>query len=192
MRDIHISAVSTLTESDITSASEKMGRHFGRLDLASKLAVLAVEALGIALSSFPPNRVAICLATNAGSLSTDVDYWSERDPTSGPSPMLFAYTLPSAGVGEVAIRNKLTGPNLCFVGDEECAIVESRDLLNRGEADACLCLFSEIVTPKLADMTGLEPAMETRAVFLQTNTVAGPVLSENDRDMNSLFAKFRA
>ena len=86
------------------------------MDLMSQLALLAVEALGFSFEAWPRDRVGICMAAAAGSLSTDLDYWNGRNNVGGPSPTLFTYTLPSAPIGEIAIRHQLTGPNLCFVG----------------------------------------------------------------------------
>jgi hypothetical protein len=115
MNKIVITATSQVTEADLKSA--RLGARFGRLDLSSQLALLTVESLGIDFGKFSRDRIAICLAAKTGSLSTDFDFWQGRDAVGGPSPTLFAYTLPSAAIGEIAIRHRLTGPNLCFVGD---------------------------------------------------------------------------
>jgi len=94
------------------------GVRFGRMDLASQLALLAVEALGLDFQAWPRDRIGICLAARSGSLAADLDFWSGRDAAGGPSPTLFAYTLPSAAIGEIAIRHRITGPDLCLVGGD--------------------------------------------------------------------------
>ena len=165
MSEIIVKATSHVSEKDLADA--RLGTRFARLDLASRLALFAVESLEIGFTRFEPERVAICLAASTGSLTTDVDYWTGRDPDAGPSPTLFAYTLPSAAVGEIAIRHKLTGPNLCFVGDENCALAESRDLLERGEADACICLYAKVVSEKASEIFGIPAVAETRATFIE-------------------------
>jgi hypothetical protein len=189
MDKIVIAAASQVTEADLKSA--RLGTRFGRLDLSSQLALLAVESFAAQFEKFPRDRIAICLAARAGSLSTDFDFWQGRDAVGGPSPTLFAYTLPSAAIGEIAIRHRLTGPNLCFIGDDKIVLPEAADLLQRGEAEACVCVFCDVISPPAAKMIQAAPAACVSALFL---TCGGGlhVLQEFDRDMESLCAKFRA
>jgi 3-oxoacyl-(acyl-carrier-protein) synthase len=163
MDKIIIIATSHATEADLKSA--RLGNRFGRLDLASQLALLAVEPLAIDFEKFPRERIAICLAAKAGSLSTDIEFWKGRDAVGGPSPTLFAYTLPSAAIGEIAIRHKLTGPNLCFTGDDRMLQSEAADLLRRGEADACVCVFCEIISPAAAEMIHAPPTARRASAY---------------------------
>src|SRR5579871_3468918 len=115
MNKVTILAAGRAAKNDLARA--RLGTRFGRLDLASRLAVLAVESLAAPLAGFAPERIAVYLEARAGSLSTDVAYWEGRLDAGGPSPTLFAYTLPSAAIGEIAIRHRWTGPNLCLIGD---------------------------------------------------------------------------
>jgi 3-oxoacyl-(acyl-carrier-protein) synthase len=159
-----IIAKSQATEADLKSA--RLGARFGRLDLASRLALLVVELLAINFDLLSRERIAICLAAKTGSLSTDFDFWAGRDAIGGPSPTLFAYTLPSAAIGEIAIRHRLTGPNLCFVGDDKIILPEATDLIQRGEADACVCVYCEVVNVAVAKIIDNPPAARARAFFL--------------------------
>jgi 3-oxoacyl-(acyl-carrier-protein) synthase len=159
-----ITATSQANEADLKSA--RLGVRFGRLDLSSQLALLAVESLGVDFEKLPRERIAICLAAKAGSLSTDFDFWQGRYSVGGPSPTLFAYTLPSAAIGEIAIRHRLTGPNLCFVGDEKMLLPEAADLIQRGEADSCVCVYCEVVSNGAAKIIHAPPAAHARAHFL--------------------------
>src|SRR5689334_11849330 len=129
MSDMVITAASFVTAADLPGA--RLSNRFGRMDLPSQLSLLAVENLGLNLDAFPRDRIGICLAVRGGSLSTDVEYWRGRDATGGPSPMLFAYTLPSAPIGEIAIRHRVTGPGLCLIGDSGAVLTEARDWLVR-------------------------------------------------------------
>jgi 3-oxoacyl-(acyl-carrier-protein) synthase len=165
MDKIVITATSQVTEADLKSA--RLGTRFGRLDLSSQLALLAVESLGVDFGKLSRDRVAICLAAHAGSLSTDFDFWQGREAVGGTSPTLFAYTLPSAAIGEIAIRHRLTGPNLCFVGDDKLLLPEATDLIQRGEADACVCVYCDVVTVAVAELIRISPAANARAFFLQ-------------------------
>jgi hypothetical protein len=134
--------------------------------LQSRLALLAVEPLGVNFDSLPRERIAICLAAKAGSLSTDFDFWKGRDAAGGTSPTLFAYTLPSAAIGEIAIRHRLTGPNLCFIGNDKILLPEATDLIQRGEADGCVCVYCDVLNADAAKMIHASPAARASAFFL--------------------------
>jgi 3-oxoacyl-(acyl-carrier-protein) synthase len=164
MNKIFIAATSKVAAADLPSA--RLGLRFARLDLQSQMALLAVELLGVDFQKFSPDRVAVCLAAKIGSLSTDVEFWNGRDGVGGPSPTLFAYTLPSAAIGEIAIRHKLTGPNLCFVGDGEILLSEATDLIERGEADSCVCVFCDVVDAAAATIIHVPLAASASAFFL--------------------------
>jgi 3-oxoacyl-(acyl-carrier-protein) synthase len=183
MDDIVISSANTVTDDE--PGVSRAGARFGRLDSASQLVFLAVESLGIDFKAFPPDRIGVCLAAPAGSLATDLEFWRGRDAVGGPSPTLFAYTLPSAAIGVIAIRHGITGPNLCLVG-EDCILCEARDMLLRGEVEACLCLSCNVVTPELGAMIQAAPASRACALFLQRGGHGLRKLLENDRDIESI------
>ena len=165
MNDPLITAASFVTAADLPEA--RLGNRFGRMDLPSQLSLLAVEKLGVNFDAFARDRIGICLAVRGGSLSTDVEYWRGRDAAGGPSPMLFTYTLPSAPIGEIAIRHRLTGPDLCLIGDGNAALAEARDWFRRGEVDGCICVACDAITPATAELIQGPPAAEARAFFLQ-------------------------
>jgi 3-oxoacyl-(acyl-carrier-protein) synthase len=164
--NLAVKASSWVTGEDLSSA--RLGTRFGRLDLLSQLALLAVERLQVNFDEISRGRTAICLAAPSSCLSTDVDFWAGRNAVGGPSPTLFAYTLPSAAIGEIAIRHRLTGPNLCFVGEASLALIEAADLLRRGEADACVCVSCNALSPAAAQMLQALPVAEACAKFLVT------------------------
>ena len=165
MNKIHIAATSSVIEADLPSA--RLGPRFGRLDLQSRLALLAVATLKIDFAALPRHRVGIVLGASAGSLTTDFNFWSGRNAVGGPSPTLFAYTLPSAAAAEIAIHFGLTGPDLCFVGDDKNLLSEAADLIRRGEVDGCLCVFTEIVSADVAKIISVPAIAAARAIFLQ-------------------------
>lgn len=187
MDSITVTAAGRATQTGIQSAN--LGSRFGRLDLLSQLAVLAVESLQADFSEFPQDRVGICLNVRAGSLSTDVEYWRGRDDVGGPSPLLFTYTLPSSAVGEIAIRHRLTGPNLCLVGPDESALIEASQWIHRGEADGCVCISCDAVTAAAAEFIRESSSARACALFLRRGEGGLRVLQENDRDMNLLCDK---
>jgi len=160
-----ITAGNTVTSADVAAA--RLGPRFGRMDLASQLALLAVEPFAAHFDSLPRERIAICLAARTGSLSTDADYWKGRDAAGGPSPTLFTYTLPSAAIGEIAIRHRLTGPSLCFVGGGDDLLAEASDLIGRGEADGCVCVVANVVSSGLAEILAATQAATAQAFFVR-------------------------
>ncbi len=185
MNNLVITAAARVTPDDLKTA--RLGPRFGRLDPASQLALLAVESLGVDFANLPRERIGICLAARTGSLSTDVEFWKGRDAVGGPSPTLFAYTLPSAAMGEIAIRHKLMGPNLCFTGGERDVLSEAADLIRRGEAEACVCVSVHVISAAAGEMVQASPAAWATAIFL-AQTGAGIPLppKESDRDMEKL------
>lgn len=182
-----ITAASLVTDEAVSTA--RLGTRFGRMDLLSQLALLAVESLGLDWAALPRDRIAICLAAGAGSLATDVEYWAGRATPGGLSPTLFTYTLPSAAIGEIAIRHRLTGPNLCFVGSSEPVLPEALELLRRGEADGCVCVFANVVSPALAPLLATPVAASAGALFLRRDGDGVCELGEFDRDMEALCAR---
>lgn len=184
MNDLVITSTSSVGDADIAAA--RLGPRFGRLDRLSQLALLAVESLNVNFESIPRDRIGICLSVRAGSLTTDIEYWKGRDAVGGPSPTLFAYTLPSSAIGEIAIRHRITGPNLCLVGDERWLLNEARDWIRRGEADACICVACDVVSSAAAELIREPPAANACALFVQRGVNGLHILREIDRDMKSL------
>lgn len=186
MDKVVVAAASLVTQADLAKA--KLGSRFGRMDLLSQLALLSVEWLGVDFEKMDRNRVGVCMAVSAGSLSTDVEYWKGRNDVGGPSPTLFAYTLPSSAIGEIAIRYRLTGPNLCLVGSGAMLLPEARDMILRGEVDSCVCLACRAVSPAVCELIQVTPKAEARALFLTRGTGGLAELKENDRDIESVCA----
>ena len=180
MTSIVIAAARQVTGTDLPSG--RAIPRFGRMDLMCKLALLAVEALGADFDTQPRERTAICLTAGEGSLAADLDFWSGHDAVGGPSGTLFAYTLPSAAIGEIAIRHRLTGPNLCLIG-EDTVLPEARDMHLRGEAEACLCIACHVVTPALAEMIRAAPVARASALFLRRGNGGLRELRECDLDI---------
>jgi len=190
MSKLFITTANSVAGADVTAA--RLGTRFGRMDLASQLSLLAVEPFAPHFESFSRDRIAIVLASRAGSLPTDVAYWEGRDAVGGLSPTLFTYTLPSAAIGEIAIRHRLTGPNLCFVGDSQDVLPEAADLLRTNEAEACICVFTHVVSPALTKIISLPETARACAVFIDRNGPGLATLGENRRDMEGLCANLRA
>ena len=189
MSKLAITAANSTTDADVPSA--RLGQRFGRMDLTSQLALLAVEPLVSHFESLGRDRIAIVLAAQTSSLPTDAEYWKGRDNPGGPSPTLFTYTLPSAAIGEIAIRHRLTGPNLCFVGASQRVLPEAADLIHRGEADGCICVYVNVVSPLLTGLISGAITARACALFMQRGESGLHLWQENDRDMEALCATLR-
>jgi 3-oxoacyl-(acyl-carrier-protein) synthase len=187
--NLFITATNSVTDADLPNA--RLGQRFGRMDLTSQLALLAVEPLAEHLATLARDRIALILAAQTSSLSTDAEYWKGRDNPGGPSPTLFTYTLPSAAIGEIAIRHRLTGPNLCFVGGSNDVLPEAADLIRRGEAVGCVCVYVNVISPALAGFIHRPPTARAGALFLQPGETGLRQWQENDRDMEALCATLR-
>jgi 3-oxoacyl-(acyl-carrier-protein) synthase len=145
--------------------------RFGRMDLMSRLGLMAVERLDAGLDSLSTerrDRVGVCVETCAGSLATDVRFLQT------PRASLFAYTLPSTVLGEICIRYRLRGPVLCLPTTKNCAqgvLAEAVLWLAQGDAELCLCVVCEAVDREaMAALAGAEdwalPGWHAGAVLL--------------------------
>jgi hypothetical protein len=123
--------------------------RFGRLDRLSQYAVAAVE---LALQDRPlaaeeATGAAVCLGTVYGSAGADCEFLAGAGSPAGPSPMVFSYTLPSAAIGEIAIRHRLTGASLCLAGESvEVGVTllgEAVRLIQQGEAKIVICIVAD-------------------------------------------------
>ena len=126
--------------------------RFSRMDLMSRLGLMAVELLDAGLESLPPerrDRIGVCVETCAGSLATDLRFLQT------PRASIFTYTLPSTVIGEICIRYHLRGPVLCLVtppGPEQSSLVEAAHWLDQEDAEACLCVGAEAVERESASL----------------------------------------
>lgn len=121
--------------------------EFRRLDALSRFCCLAVEAMGVAL----PKSTALLLSTTKGCLHADVLFQESLQHEIKPG--LFPYTLPSTCLGEIAIRHRVTGPNLCLTtapNRQRSALDEARLLLELGEADAAVVCMGDVVPPEMS------------------------------------------
>jgi 3-oxoacyl-(acyl-carrier-protein) synthase len=139
--------------------------RFGRLDLLSKYVTVAVEMLG--LPWLPPEDIrletAVVMGTVFGCHGADLDFYQGIERGEGASPTLFAYTLPSIAVGEIAIRHRLGGPSYCFMAGAESGLLalwEGLKLLQEEDLSSCICLVADVFPPAaedLANQMGLLP-----------------------------------
>lgn len=135
----------TLDEMKWRDVSDEPFKRFGQLDAMSKCAMVALEMVGMdaCVNARIRDEMAIIIGTQEGCLGTDIDFSNGIDSEKGPSPRLFAYTLPSTVCGDIAIRYGLHGPNACFQAGRDSGLVALREghhLMQSGEAEACVCV----------------------------------------------------
>ena len=126
--------------------SKRPFERYGRLDILSRYAMVAVELLGLPQFNESQSDMALVMGTGQGCLAVDLDFRDSMDQEGGGSPLLFMYTLHNACLGEIAIRYNITGPNLCLMAGQQSglsAIWEGLRLIRCGEAESCICLAAD-------------------------------------------------
>jgi hypothetical protein len=123
--------------------------RFGRMDLLSRLGLMAVELLDAGFETMEPARrdaVGVCVETHSGCTFTD-DLFLQM-----PLASTFVYTLPSTVLGEICIRHRFRGPVLCLlpVSGQGGSLEAATGWLNRGEAGACVCVACELMDKRFA------------------------------------------
>lgn len=125
--------------------------RFGRMDLLSKYASVAVEMLGLPLLGKQDLRLetTMVMGTMGGCYVADLDFYRGILQGDGPSPTMFAYTLPTIALGEVAIRHRLGGASYCFMAGADSGLLalwESVKLLEAGECQECVCIMADALS----------------------------------------------
>jgi len=126
--------------------------RFGRMDLLSRLGLMAVELLDAGLETMEPAQreaVGVCVETRSGCTAADVQFLQT------PLASTFASTLPSTVVGEICIRHRFRGPVMCLlpVFEPGGSLEIARGWLQRGEAGACVCVACDLMDKKFAACT---------------------------------------
>jgi hypothetical protein len=140
---------------------------FRRLDSVSRALVLAAEAADLpgCLPSDARDDTAVVLETLRGVIDTDLRFLQQLGDGIVDGP-IFPYTLPSACLGEVALRHGLRGPSLCLsIGPGDCgaALREARHLLEDGDAAYALAAQVEVLSHGRG---GMPPSLRASVVVL--------------------------
>ncbi len=128
---------------------------FFKMDILSKAAFVASEILLQQIETTDTetnNCTAVMLSTASGCIDVDRKFEESRNEIA--SPALFVYTLPNIMLGEICIKNKFKGEQLCTISEqynEELMLMNVTDLLTyRG---TLRCLFGHIeVNEKAIDI----------------------------------------
>jgi len=139
-----------LSELDATAQTLAFYKHLGlsypkfyKMDLPSKVAYLCAELIvqkaQDAAITWHEDKVAMLCSTATGSLDVDEKYLATCETI--PSPALFVYTLPNIMLGEVCIRHKFKGEQLCTIAAKiqtEFSYHYIQDLFANRQQDFCL------------------------------------------------------
>jgi hypothetical protein len=125
------------------------GSRFGRMDVLSRLGLMAVELLNVDFEAMEPARrdaVGVCAETRSGCTVTDARFLQT------PLASTFAYTLPSTVLGEICIRHRLRGPVMCAlpVAGQGGCLETALGWLEGGEATACVCVGCDHLDKRIA------------------------------------------
>ncbi len=150
---------------------EKPNRNFGRMDEYSRLGLAAVsQALKDAgLHEWNEKRnIGVIASTVFGCLHTDIEYYETVMPQDGilASPNLFAYTLPSSFLGEIALCYGLTGTS--YIVNEQThtgldGLKIAMECIACQDAESMLAGVCDLGSPELL---GMEERILPGAVFL--------------------------
>ena len=119
---------------------------FFKMDNLCKLGFAAAEVAlresGI-IGKYQENEIAVVIQNRSSSMDTDTDYLAtiKNRENYFPSPALFVYTLANILIGEISIKNHLTGENTLFVSEKpdfQFLKNYAESLLVSGAAKACI------------------------------------------------------
>ena len=107
-----------IPDSHLVSIIGNMPQRWGRMDPASRIAVVEIGLLlkqsnllyrGNMLHE--ETKVGLIVGTKLGSLTTDLSFCqSLNEGVENASPILFSYTLPNIPLAEAACHYRITGP----------------------------------------------------------------------------------
>ncbi len=126
---------------------------FYKMDNLSKLAFLASDLLlqdSVFTDKYPNDKIGVVLGNTSATLDTDTTYFdSVKDRNNYfPSPANFVYTLPNIMIGEICIKHKIQGENICLVteyNDLEPVLNYANLLLDTNQCEACVAGFVDLV-----------------------------------------------
>lgn len=129
---------------------------FFKMDNLSKLGFLAAEILLVRCNtgkSLIPEDTGIVIVNSSSSLDTDFTYYDSIKDNSNyfPSPSVFVYTLPNIMIGEICIRNKITGENVFFISkkfDPEFIFNYVQQLFELKKVQQCITGWVELMDNK--------------------------------------------
>jgi len=129
---------------------------FFKMDNLCKLGFLTNEIL---LSSknitnpLIPEATGIVISNASSSLDTDFNFQNTIKDSSNyfPRPAVFVYTLPNILIGEICIKQKITGESIFFVCEKfDASLIFNyvSDLFETGKVKQCICGWVDLIEDK--------------------------------------------
>lgn len=171
--DLHASSATGL---EVARWAEKPAR-LARMDRLCALGLVACDAalvragLDPSAASWRPERTGVVLGTAFGSHATNEAYYRGHLSPEGPSPRLFAYTLPSSPVGEITIHHRIFGPSSTTISGLAAgldAVREALRHLQNKRADRMLVAAADVATPMLQRLGYVQSRDRAAALVLET------------------------
>jgi hypothetical protein len=134
---------------------DKLFTGFGKLNAPDKLAFSAASLILSDFSEFDGDTTGITLGNTFGCLSTDLRY-AESVIEGFPSPALFAATLPSSPVADIAIMYKLKGPDRTIADTAMpgfLALDNAIQILSCKKAESMIAILVNGIEPNEVDMS---------------------------------------
>lgn len=173
----------------LTNAYKKFNINYAKffkMDLLCKLAFIGSEILvkeTSVLNKYKGNEIALVLSNRASSLDTDRNYLKtiENKENYFPSPSVFVYTLPNIMIGEISIRNKVTGENVFFVSEK----FDQELLFNYAES----LLTSEKTNCVMTGWVDVDNEKYDAFIYLVEKTNSHPIAVHDKNQVSVLYYK---
>lgn len=135
---------------------------FYKMDQLSKLGLLSVEYLigkTKVNERYNDNEIALVFNNRDASAGSDIEH-QKAFKIGHASPSIFVYTLPNIVLGEIAIRNKWYGEQICTVSDQPNIgplYQQCLTLMNKRKAEAIILL----------NINSIEDKFEARTLLIE-------------------------
>ena len=83
----------------------------------------------------------------------------------------------------------MTGPNLCWIGNDKQLLPEAMGLILRNEADACIVIYSRVISTAAAELANLPKAAIACAALLERGGAGMEIPEDLSPDMDSFCAE---
>ena len=153
-----------IPDSHLLSIIGEMPKRWGRMDPASRIAVVEIGLLLkqnnlLSQSNIlsEETKVGLIVGTKLGSVTTDLSFCqSLSEGVENASPILFSYTLPNIPLAEAACHYKITGPVYSIISEEPLneAIRDAQNWL-KNDSNISLIIAGEIDFPKILNNESL-------------------------------------
>jgi len=152
-----------IPDSSLTSVIGEIPKRWGRMDPASRIAVVEIGLLLKQANLLAKNnllnkeiKAGLITGSKLGSLVTDLAFSKTlEEGVDNASPILFGYTLPNIPLAEAACHYKIIGPVYSIISEKplDCAIEEANFWLKNDSGISFIIAGELDITPDLENIT---------------------------------------